>query len=103
MNGVVIIGCLVALVLLLPLLILITKDDAKSRREQRANAPTPASPTVRVRGEPAPAGVRCPACQSQQVVKVPLGRRVSSGVAGGLVFSRAARAQFQCQSCEYFF
>jgi hypothetical protein len=43
----------------------------------------------------------CPACRNLSVRPLAGVERVASGVAGGLLFSRKARAHFQCSSCGY--
>lgn len=48
-------------------------------------------------------GVKCPACSSTAVRHVGLAERAVGGVAGGLLFSKSARAQFRCTNCDYFF
>lgn len=44
---------------------------------------------------------RCPTCQSDDVRHLSLTSRGISGLAGGLLFSRRARAHFTCKSCGY--
>lgn len=46
--------------------------------------------------------VSCPSCGKNQCERVSPGERATSGLAGGLVFSRKARAQFRCQICKYY-
>lgn len=50
----------------------------------------------------APSGVTCPTCHSSSVERVTLGVRAVSGVAGGFLFSKKARAQFHCRNCNYY-
>lgn len=57
------------------------------RREARTQAPTTAS---------------CLTCGGGDVERVRMGARVVSGVLGGLVFSKKARAQFHCRTCSYY-
>lgn len=49
----------------------------------------------------APPGVVCPSCASTSVQRMTLGTRAASGIAGGLLFSKGARAQFRCNNCRY--
>lgn len=49
----------------------------------------------------APTAVKCPACGTARPRRVGVGERVGSGVAGGILFSQKARAQFQCEYCRY--
>jgi hypothetical protein len=44
--------------------------------------------------------VECPNCHTKNAERVKVGSRVASGVVGGLVFSRKARAQFHCLTCS---
>lgn len=44
----------------------------------------------------------CPTCRSTAVERVSLGTRAASGMLGGLIFSKKARAQFHCRSCNYY-
>lgn len=49
------------------------------------------------------AELECPTCHHDGLVfRVRVGQRLVSGMAGGLVFSRRARAQFECRHCHYF-
>lgn len=45
--------------------------------------------------------VECPSCHHFGARRVGMGERTSSGLIGGLLFSRKARAQFQCSRCDY--
>jgi transposase-like protein len=47
--------------------------------------------------------VVCPHCGHHEAQRITAGQRVSSGVAGGLIFSRAARASFRCGHCRGYF
>ncbi len=49
-----------------------------------------------------PSGVSCPTCHRDSVERVGLATRAISGARGGLIFSRRARAQFHCLSCDYY-
>lgn len=44
-------------------------------------------------------GVTCPTCHRTSVERVTAGQRITSGVAGGILFSKKARAQFHCRGC----
>lgn len=88
MNGVLITGCLVALVLLLPLVLIMMKDDALGR-VAGANAPA----------NPREAGTSgdCPHCRSQVVHMTnwcpACGNRVDVGGAAGQVAERDDRSR----------
>ncbi len=56
---------------------------------------TPQSPAA------PPTGVRCQTCGSGSVARITIGQRAASGLMGGLVFGKKARASFQCRSCGY--
>jgi hypothetical protein len=45
--------------------------------------------------------IKCPTCQQAGARRVGIGERAGSAVAGGLLLSRKARAQFQCTYCGY--
>lgn len=63
------------------------KEDAKRAAKQQA------------RLQP---GASCPTCHNSGVERVTLGTRAVSGVMGGLIFSKKARAQFHCLTCNYY-
>lgn len=58
-----------------------------AKAQQAATAPTIECPTCHVVGDVEP---------------VKTGDRVSSGLTGGLAFSRRARAQFHCTHCGFY-
>lgn len=45
--------------------------------------------------------IKCPTCQQAGARRVGIGQRAGSAVVGGLLLSRKARAQFQCNYCGY--
>jgi hypothetical protein len=57
---------------------------------------------VRVAKQRPAANVMCSTCQSKAVERVTLGTRAVSGIAGGILFSKKARAQFHCFTCGYY-
>ncbi|MFZ4760917.1 MAG: hypothetical protein ACOYLX_22345 [Burkholderiaceae bacterium] len=67
--------------------------------EQQAISVSPSAKPKQTR--PPANAIRCPTCQSIQVERVTLGQRAVSGLVGGLVFSKKARASFQCRKCGY--
>lgn len=43
----------------------------------------------------------CPTCRSRSIKRLTLAARGLSGVTGGILFSRRARAHFTCRDCGY--
>lgn len=73
------------------------------QRQARQDASRAASAAAARRSQPPGAvGVRCPSCQGAEVRRVSGGERARSGIAGGLLFAKKARAQFACANCGYF-
>ena len=46
--------------------------------------------------------VTCPSCHTKNPQRVTGGQRVRSAAAGGILFSRKAKAQFHCLNCNYY-
>ena len=59
----------------------------------------PVADRLRLRNWPRVPSARCRTCGSAAVYRIPLSARVTSGVAGGLLFGKRARSQFECGSC----
>ena len=55
----------------------------------------PISPTSQAQNIP-----RCPTCQSQNISKISNAKRITHGVAFGLL-SRTAFSQYECKNCGY--
>lgn len=71
--------------------------DAGKAKQQRETAKRDAKRQSRM-----VAKANCPTCRSSSVERVTIGTRAASGVMGGLIFSKKARAQFHCRSCNYY-
>lgn len=44
---------------------------------------------------------RCPSCSVGWVYKIPISAKAVSGLMGGMVFGKRARAQFECANCQH--
>jgi hypothetical protein len=88
-------------ILALPLLVVIVvtwewwKEQAQPKPPAKGVPREPFSPVK-------PPVQTCPTCGGTRVRNVGPGERVVSGVAGGLLFSKKARAQRQCLRCKYY-
>lgn len=82
-------------------------NEAGGGQVQKGTPPGPArsvSPPAQPSAAMPTAGIpRCPVCSSSDLRRISTSERVVSGVAGGLLFSKKARSQFQCLTCQHTF
>ena len=89
-----------AVVLLIGLLVALVIQDIRSHQGRKGSKEERMRDFANRRIVP---GVYCPACNQAMAMRYTTGERVLSGLAGGLIFSRAARRTFRCLNCGMFF